>query len=94
MPYTYAMDVIRYVDCYQGHPVPKTVVRPRGPFPAELMRVPEVNTSNLPAYPEDGSDYNVGATAQNNFKGFKWMRCYGCGGRVKSTETEQHVCED
>jgi hypothetical protein len=88
------MHVIRTVATYQGHPVPTTVTRPRGPFPPELFRDPEVIYDYEQAYAEDGSDFEPGSTAQNNFEAPVWLRCYDCHARVREDETEYHECED
>jgi hypothetical protein len=88
------MSVIRYVDCFQGHPVPKTAHRPKGPFPAELYAQPEIINDYEKPYSDDGSNFNPGSTAQNNFQGWRWLRCYECNGRVREDETEDHECEE
>lgn len=88
------MSIIKYVDCYQAHPVPTTVSRPKGPFPRELFSQPEVINDYDKPFPDDGSDFRSGATAQNNFSGFRWMRCSACHARVREDETEDHECED
>lgn len=88
------MHVIKTVQAFQGHPVPTKVTSPRGPFPPELFAQPEVISNYDPAFPEDGEDFPLGATAQNNFKPLKWYRCYECHGRVREDELEQHICEE
>ena len=88
------MHVIRTVATYQGHPVPNHITRPKGPFPAELFMQPEVNYEYEQAYPEDGSDFQNGATAQNNFEPPVWLRCYDCHARVREDETEDHECQE
>ena len=87
------MSVIKYIDCFQGHPVPKTVIRAQGPFPRDLYQEPEIINEYDKPYPEDGSDFKSGATAQNNFSGYKWLRCVECRDRVREDETEDHECE-
>jgi len=77
----------------QVHYVPDRVVSPRGPFPRELFDEPEIIVSQ-PAYSEDGSDYELGATAQNNYRAPKYLHCGSCYSRVLETETENHVCEE
>jgi hypothetical protein len=88
------MHVIKTVATFQGHAVPKTVSRPKGPFPPELFREPEVIYDYEQAYPEDGSDFEPGATVQNNYQPLKWLRCYDCHAKVREDETEQHDCEE
>jgi hypothetical protein len=88
------MHVIKNIQTFQGHPVPNKVTPARGPFPAELFRQAEVVNDYAQAYPEDGGDFELGATAQNNFKPLKWYRCYECHGRVREDELEQHECEE
>ena len=87
------MHVIRQVDTFQGHPVPDRVVRPQGPFPAELFRQEPVNYEYEQAYAENGENFRMGATAQNNFEPPKWLRCYDCHERVREDETQNHECE-
>lgn len=77
----------------QVHPVPSSVQAPRGPFPPELFREPEIITDYFSENSEDGSNLPLGATAQNNFKPERWLRCSVCLSRVLSTETEKHVCD-
>lgn len=77
----------------QVHPVPSSVQAPRGPFPAELFREPEIVTEYFSEAAEDGSNMPLGATAQNNFRPERWLRCSVCFSRVLSTETEEHECE-
>lgn len=88
------MNVIRTIQTFQGHPVPSQVTRPKGPFPPELFADPEIVVDYDPAYSEDGMDFELGATAQNNFKPPRWLRCYDCHERVREDETELHSCED
>lgn len=65
---------------------------PKGPFPDHLFYEPEIVDDYLPAMNEDGLGIPEGATAQNNFKPIKWLYCGVCYEKVKSTETENHVC--
>ena len=77
----------------QVHPVPDRVTDPVGPFPAHLFREPEIVVDYRPHLSEDGSEYPLGATAQNNYQPPKYLRCAVCFVRVLETETENHVCE-
>ena len=69
-------------------------VTPKGPFPRELFKEPEIVYDYSPAYAEDGSNFPLGATIQNNFQPLKFLRCALCLMRVLETETENHICED
>lgn len=70
----------------QTHPVPKKVSPPQGPFPAEMFDEPDI--ISVPEYQE----FEPGATAQNNFKPDKYLRCARCLVRVRESETEDHIC--
>lgn len=83
----------------QAHPVPDRVTTPQGPFPPELtvghpLSEPEIIYEYQEAYAEDGSDFLLGATAQNNYKPPRYLRCSLCHVRVLDSETEYHVCEE
>lgn len=77
----------------QVHPVPSSVRDPHGPFPADLFREPEIVVDYRPQLNEDGGDYPLGATAQNNYRPPRHLRCAACLVRVLETETESHVCD-
>jgi hypothetical protein len=87
------MHVIRTVETFQGHLVPNKVTSPIGPFPPELFHKEPVNYEYDQAFAEDGSDFALGATAQNNFEPPKWYRCYDCHERVREDELDLHVCD-
>lgn len=70
----------------QTHPVPKKVTQPQGPFPAEMFAEPEI--ISIP----EVSEFEPGATVQNNFKPEKYLRCARCLVRVRESETEDHIC--
>ena len=83
----------------QAHPVPSRVTAPQGPFPPELtvghpMAEPDIVYDYDEAYATDGSEYLPGATAQNNYRPPRYLRCSLCHVRVLDTETEYHVCEE
>ena len=78
----------------QAHPVPSRVMAPRGPFPDHLFDEPDIVDDYMPAMSEDGSEFPVGATAQNNFKPIKWVYCGSCYEKVKASETAAHICEE
>jgi hypothetical protein len=42
---------------------------------------------------EDGANFPLGGTAQNNFKSPKIMICSWCEARVLANKTGNHVCE-
>lgn len=77
----------------QVHPVPNKVTNPVGPFPREIFKEPQIIDDYRPQYSEDGSDYPLGATAQNDYRPPKHVRCALCLARVLETETDNHVCE-
>lgn len=78
----------------QVHAVPEHGMMAVGPFPPEVLKESEIIYDYTPAMSEDGSDYLPGATAQNNFKPPRYLRCKACLERVLETETKQHVCEE
>ena len=78
----------------QVHPFPDKITSPVGPFPPELMAEPEIIYDYDSAFSEDGSDFELGATAQNNYKPPKYLRCSVCLSRVLETETKNHICEE
>lgn len=78
----------------QVHPVPQRAMDPKGPFPRELFDEPEIVYNYESEYAEDGANFPLGATAQNEFKPPKYLRCALCLARVMETETENHTCED
>jgi hypothetical protein len=83
----------------QIHPVPDRLTPPQGPFPPELtlghpLSEPDIIYEYQEAYPEDGSDYLLGATVQNDYKPPRYLRCSLCHVRVLDSETEYHVCEE
>jgi len=66
----------------------------RIPLNADIYQESEVVYEYEQAFPEDGSDYPNGATAQNNFEPLLWLRCYDCHARVREDETEDHECQE
>jgi hypothetical protein len=76
----------------QIHPVPDRVMDPQGPFSRELLAEPEINYAFDNT--EYGGDFSLGATAQNDFKPAKVLRCGSCLSKVLETETKSHVCEE
>jgi len=78
----------------QVHPVPSRITSPKGPFPPELFRESKIVTEYDFASPEDGSDFPVGATVQNDFQEVKWMICASCYERMPEAKTGDHVCEE
>ena len=82
------------VKAVQVHSVPERMEEPRGPFPRELFREPEIVSDYEPQYAEDGSGFEPGSTAQNNYTPPKYLRCKACLVRVLESETENHFCEE
>lgn len=82
------------VKAVQAHPVPKQVMNPTGPFPQELFRESRIVNDYKPENPEDGSNFPLGSTAQNNFKGSKVLICSECNERVLEHRTGDHVCKE
>lgn len=91
----------------QVHPFPKHGIRPQGPFPPEMQGYEPYsgNQAHILAEPklvreypyaenDDGRDFELGATAQNNFKPLRYLRCSECYERVREDETDFHVCEE
>jgi hypothetical protein len=77
---------VEKIDAVQIHPFPKHAVRPQGPFPPEqqgyepeygnqahILAEPKLVREYPAAENEDGSDYALGATAQNNFKPLRYL---------------------
>lgn len=85
---------ITRVQAKQTHPVPSTMQAAQGPFPKELFRESEIVSDYDPQFNDDGLGFELGGTAQNNYKAPKVLRCGTCFARVMENETEQHVCED
>lgn len=76
------------IQAVQTHPVPDKVTAPQGPFPREMFDEPEI----IADYISTEDEFEPGATAQNNFKPDKYLRCGNCLVRVKETETQDHIC--
>lgn len=77
----------------QVHPVPKHVMDPQGPFPREMFEEPEIINDYESELAEDGANFPLGATAQNNFKAPRIMICSHCEARVPENKTGDHICE-
>lgn len=84
---------ITRVAAVQVHPVPKRVHEPRGPFPEHIFDEPEINNEYPPEASENGDDFELGATAQNNYKPVKYYRCKSCRERVSADVVDNHACE-
>ena len=76
----------------QVHPVPDKLTSPKGPFPSDLFREPEI-VNNYDTS-EFGGDIPLGGTSQNNFKPPRALRCGSCLVRVMENETSTHICEE
>lgn len=80
------MRVIR-TPAYQGHAVPKTAGRAKGPFNPEILADPVIVVDEPPVEP-----YN--ANAQNGYRGEKLFQCQYCGEVIPEPEIDAHYCED
>ena len=76
----------------QVHPVPDRITDPQGPFPREMFDEPEIIVEYEQMFPEDGSNFPAGSTAQNNFKPPRTLVCSHCEARVLENRTGDHVC--
>jgi hypothetical protein len=81
---------IQRVVTKQGHAVPSSSHAPRGPFPPELFREPEMISDYTPI----DDDVPIGGTAQNNFRAPKLFRCKSCSVLVLEYELDEHVCPE
>ena len=77
----------------QGHPVPSTVTRPRGPFPPELLAEPKIIYDYERQADNGGEELPVEGTPQNNYKETRWFRCNLCEILVSENQLETHICE-
>lgn len=84
--------VIKTVAAFQGHAVPDRIMPEYGPFPAELFEQPPVNYNYEQAYAEDGDNFELGATVQNNFTPLRWLKCFDCEERVREDDIDNHDC--
>jgi len=82
------------VKAVQAHPVPSKVMSPRGPFPRELFDESRIVTDYDSVDPEDGSNFAVGSTSQNNFSGIRTLICADCDVRVLENRTGDHICKE
>ena len=82
------------IKAVQVHPVPSTVMSPKGPFPDDLFREPKIVKDYESEYAEDGSNFAPGSTAQNNFSQVKVLVCVSCNERVLETKTGDHICKE
>lgn len=85
---------ITRVQAIQVHPVPQRVQEPIGPFPEHLFDEPEIVSDYQPEDDEGGADFQLGATAQNNYRPVKTYRCRTCHAKVAAQYLETHVCEE
>lgn len=81
------------VKAIQAHPVPSQRMTPMGPFPQELFTELKIVTEYELELPEDGSNFPLGSTAQNDFKGVKFLTCSGCHEKVLENKTGDHICK-
>lgn len=85
------MRVMR-VPTRQGHPVPMQASSPMGPFPPELFHRTAVVTDYVPESDGGGEELPEEATAQNNYRAYKWYRCRDCHMAVRDDELDDHEC--
>jgi hypothetical protein len=85
---------ITRVQAIQAHPVPKRVYEPRGPFPEHIFDEPEIVDEYQVEQDENGTEYDLGATAQNNYRPVKHYRCKSCDAKVTAIQLDSHVCEE
>jgi hypothetical protein len=64
----------------------------RIPLDADIYQDPEMVYDYEEAYPDNGDDFELGATAQNNFTPPRWLRCFDCDERVRENEVDDHDC--
>ena len=76
------MKVIRKF-AVQGHYIPKSAHSPKGPFPPEVMALPQMAVD-----PEHADSLHVGLDDVLFFK------CKDCNTVLESLELEGHKCED
>jgi hypothetical protein len=87
------MSRIQRIQAKQAHPVPKTGMGARGPFPPELYTSMPVIEDYTQQSGNGGPEIPVEGTAQNNFRAYKWFRCKVCNGFVHEPELSSHVCQ-
>jgi hypothetical protein len=85
---------ITRVKAIQAHPVPEKAYQAKGPFPDHLFRESKIVFDYEPENDENGNNFPLGATAQNNFKPPKYLRCKACHARVTEEEAVLHECEN
>lgn len=81
---------IRRISAEQAHAVPARAYDPRNPF--EIRWNPKI-TYESEDVDDGGQRIPEGSTAQNNFQPVRWFRCNECGGIVRETHLDSHVCE-
>jgi hypothetical protein len=84
---------ITRIKAVQAHPVPDSVRHPRGPFPRELFAEPEIVVEYSSEQDESGREFDVGATAQNNYQPPKYYYCKYCHERVVEFDLDLHECD-
>jgi len=77
----------------QGHPVPNTVMQPRGPFPPELLEEPKVVYEYDKQAENGGYEVPIEGTAQNDYKEMRWFKCNYCLTVISENHLETHLCE-
>lgn len=79
------------VQVRQGHPVPQTAYRAKGPFPQDIYAV-VISHDTVPQSDNGGPELPIGSTAQNGWKEVPLMICSLCNAQVPANATESHSC--
>ncbi len=66
----------------QGHAIPRTVSKPQGPFPPEVLQEPKAAVSTLPDQMPEEMD------------GVRYYRCRDCGESLRGDHLDNHDCEE
>ena len=83
---------ITRVKAIQAHPVPEKAYQAKGPFPDHLFRESKIVFDYESENDENGNNFPLGATAQNNFKPPRYLRCKSCLTRVIEEDALLHKC--
>jgi hypothetical protein len=88
------MSRITRIQTKQGHPVPRTALPPRGPFPSELYTSQPVVETYVGISGNGSPEVPAEGTAQNNFTPYKWYRCKLCSELVRQDALADHICNE
>jgi hypothetical protein len=67
----------------QGHEVPESAHSPQGPFPAEIMRGPQLNHED-----------NHADSLHEALDSMRLFRCRDCDALLYEDQLAEHECED